>query len=81
MLEKSVALKLIDGKPWHHAFEIIPGVRTKGSYDPAGMWTELQLPDDMTGLALADVGASNGYFSFEARRRGSSSFPGEEARK
>ncbi|MBF8253502.1 MAG: hypothetical protein HW373_197 [Deltaproteobacteria bacterium] len=28
------------------------------------------MPDDMSGLTLADVGASNGYFSFAARKRG-----------
>jgi len=70
MLDKELALKLIQGKSWHHDFEIIPGVRTQGTYDPVGLWNELQLPIDMSGLTLADVGASNGYFSFEARKRG-----------
>jgi tRNA (mo5U34)-methyltransferase len=70
MLDKELALKLIQGKSWHHDFEIIPGVRTHGAYDPVGLWKQLQLPPDMSGLSLADVGASNGYFSFEARKRG-----------
>lgn len=70
MLDKELALKLIRGKPWHQDFEIIPGVRTNGAYNPAGLWNELQLPVDMSGISLADVGASNGYFSFEARKRG-----------
>lgn len=70
MLSKELALKLIQGKSWHHNFEIIPGVRTGGSYDPAELWHELQLPPDMSGLTLADVGASNGYFSFAAHQRG-----------
>src|SRR5262245_35508443 len=70
MIDTSVALQLVQGKPWHHDFEIIPGVRTGGSYNPVGMWNELQLPEDLRGISLADVGASNGFFSFEARRRG-----------
>src|SRR5260370_16168068 len=70
MFDKDLALELIKGKPWHQDFEIIPGVRTHGSYNPSAMWDELQLPEDMTGISLADVGASNGYFSFEARKRG-----------
>lgn len=70
MLDKELALKLIQGKSWHHDFDIIPGVRTHGTYDPVGLWNELQLPPDMSGLTLADVGASNGYYSFEARKRG-----------
>lgn len=70
MVETSVALRLIQGKPWHHDFEIVPGVRTQGTYKPLEMWNELQLPEDLRGASLADVGASNGFFSFEARRRG-----------
>ena len=70
MVETNVAVRLIQGKPWHHAFEIVPGVRTQGTYDPIRMWNELQLAEDLHGTSLADVGASNGYFSFEARRRG-----------
>lgn len=67
---QQLALNLIQGKSWHHDFEIIPGVRTHGAYNPAGIWQELQLPPDMNGMSLADVGACNGYFSFEARKRG-----------
>ena len=70
MFDKDLARQLIEGKPWHHDFEILPGLRTNGSYNPTGMWDELQLPADMSGISLADVGASNGYFSFEARKRG-----------
>ena len=70
MLDKELALELIRGKSWHHDFEIIPGVRTNGAYDPSNLWNELRLPQDMSGLSLADVGASNGFFSFEACKRG-----------
>ena len=70
MVETSVALRLIQGRPWHHEFEIVPGVKTHGTYDPLPIWSELQLPEDLRGMSLADVGASNGFFSFEARRRG-----------
>ncbi len=70
MLDKELALKLVNGKPWHHDFELIPGVRTNGSYNPVSLWDELQLSKDLNGISIADVGASNGYFSFEARKRG-----------
>jgi len=69
MLEQALALSLVRGQSWHHDFEIIPGVRTQGNYDPSAMWDELNLPADMTGSTLADVGASNGFFSFQARQR------------
>jgi len=70
MLDAEIARKLVQGKPWHHDFEIVPGVRTQGNYNPGNMWKELELPEDLSGVSLADVGASNGYFSFEAHRRG-----------
>ena len=70
MIDRTVAIELTKGKSWHHDFEIIPGVRTHGAYNPEGLWHELQLPADMRGISLADVGACNGYFSFEARKRG-----------
>jgi tRNA (mo5U34)-methyltransferase len=70
MLDQELALKLVHGKPWHHDFEIIPGVRTHGAYNPNGLWEELQLPRDLHGFSVADIGASNGYFSFAARQRG-----------
>jgi tRNA (mo5U34)-methyltransferase len=69
-MDTATALKLVAGRPWHHDFEIIPGVRTQGSYDPSYIMKSLELPSDLTGTSVADVGASNGYFSFEARKRG-----------
>lgn len=38
MLDEATALKLIRGKPWHHDFEIVEGVRTKDAYDPTALW-------------------------------------------
>ncbi len=70
MFDRELASRLIAGRPWHHDFEIIPGVRTRGTYDPTALWDELHLPSDLSGIRLADVGASNGFFSFEARKRG-----------
>ncbi len=69
-MDNDTARRLVADRPWHHDFEIVPGVRTNGTYDPSSLWNDLQLPDDLSGLAVADVGASNGYFSFEARSRG-----------
>lgn len=69
-VDRETALRLIEGRPWHHDFEIIPGIRTCGSYDPSRLLGMLELPADLSGLSVADVGASNGYFSFEARKRG-----------
>ena len=69
-MDTVTALNLVRQQPWHHDFEIVPGVRTHGAYDPSGLWRDLDLPQDLTGRTVADVGASNGYFSFMARKRG-----------
>ena len=69
-LDKHHAWNLVKDRPWHHSFELMPGVRTPGAYAPENLWKELNLADDLSGISLADVGASNGYFSFEARKRG-----------
>ena len=55
---------------WHHDFEILPGLWTNGTYRPHGLLERLGLPDDLRGQSLADVGASNGFYSLEAWRRG-----------
>lgn len=69
-MDNDIAWNLVKDRPWHHSFEVLPGVRTPGAYVPDNLWSELKLPQDLLGLSLADVGASNGYFSFEARKRG-----------
>lgn len=55
---------------WHHDFEIVPGVRTNGTYDPSALLRALRLPSDLSGVRVADVGASNGFFSFALESRG-----------
>lgn len=65
------AQALADSFPhWHHSFEIFPGVRTKGNYDPAGLLAKINFPDDLAGQSVLDIGASDGYFSLEAKKRG-----------
>ena len=70
MLDTDTARELVEGTQWYHDWEIVPGVRTNGAYDPRYLWEELHLPDDMSGLSLADIGASSGYFAFESSKRG-----------
>jgi tRNA (mo5U34)-methyltransferase len=69
-MDRETADRLVSSFRWHHDFEIVPGTRTRGSYDPASLYRQLRLPEDLTGVRLADVGASNGYFSFQARKNG-----------
>ena len=69
---KEKIAEIIQEQQWHHSFEIYPGISTHGTYDPSSMFDWLQLPDNMTGLRLADIGASNGYYALQAYKRGAS---------
>jgi tRNA (mo5U34)-methyltransferase len=55
---------------WHQRFEIAPGVITPGSYTPNFLLDKLQLPDDLTGRRVLDIGPSDGFYSMSLRRRG-----------
>jgi tRNA (mo5U34)-methyltransferase len=55
---------------WHQRYEIAPGVVTPGSYEPGILLKRMGLPDDLSGRRVLDLGASDGFFSLMARRRG-----------
>ncbi len=69
--ELDEALAMVARLPhWHQAFEIIPGVKTPGAYNPGFLLDMLQLPAVMAGERVLDVGTSDGYFALEMSRRG-----------
>ncbi len=58
---------------WWHEIELAPGIVTPGedsNRKKLPILDELGLPPEMDGARLLDVGASDGYFSFEMERRG-----------
>lgn len=65
------AQRLVDAVPhWHHAYEIVPGVRSRGAYAPAPMMEQMGLPARLDGMTAIDIGCSDGFFTFELERRG-----------
>lgn len=63
--------EMIDSVPrWYHRFEFGPGLITPGPNDPRILLERLNLPQDMGGLRVLDIGARDGLFSFECERRG-----------
>lgn len=56
--------------PWFHTMVLAPGIKTPGVIDPAARLPRLDLPADFSGNSVLDVGAWDGFFSFEAERRG-----------
>jgi tRNA (mo5U34)-methyltransferase len=55
---------------WFHTIELAPGVRTPGLVDCAAQLRTLGLPADLSGRSVLDIGAWDGFYSFEAERRG-----------
>jgi tRNA (mo5U34)-methyltransferase len=55
---------------WFHSIELAPGLVTPGRDDTRGRLDVLQLPGDLRGKSVLDIGAWDGFFSFEAERRG-----------
>jgi tRNA (mo5U34)-methyltransferase len=54
---------------WFHSIELAPGLVTPGLADTGAQVPRLHLPD-LTGKTVLDVGAWDGFMSFEAERRG-----------
>jgi tRNA (mo5U34)-methyltransferase len=57
---------------WFHSIELAPGLTTSGIDPTADRLHLLRLPADLSGKTVLDVGAWDGFFSFEAERRGAS---------
>jgi tRNA (mo5U34)-methyltransferase len=55
---------------WFHAIELEPGLVTPGPEATADRLELLRLPMNLSGKSVLDVGAWDGFFSFEAERRG-----------
>jgi tRNA (mo5U34)-methyltransferase len=55
---------------WYHQIEVAPGVVTPGINDTQQILAALRLPERLDGLRVLDIGARDGFFSFECERRG-----------
>ena len=57
---------------WYHTIDLGGGVVTKGVDDTPLRLSRLQFPRDFSGKSVLDIGAWDGFYSFEAERRGAS---------
>lgn len=64
--------EVLDNVAWWQRWEIVPGVFTNGPHDVQPLIQNLDLPADLTGKRVLDIGGWNGAFSFECERRGAS---------
>ena len=55
---------------WFHQIDLGNGVVTPGSENTARLLKRLRMPESLAGKTVIDIGAWDGYFSFDAERRG-----------
>jgi len=55
---------------WHHRIDLGSGIITPGRDNSSRKLKRLGLPETFRGKSVLDVGAWDGFFSFEAERRG-----------
>ncbi|HEX4018225.1 MAG TPA: DUF1698 domain-containing protein [Frankiaceae bacterium] len=81
--------EMVASRTWFHTIDLGEGVLTPGQKDTPSEVRHLKLPD-LTGRSVLDIGAYDGFYSFEAERRGASrvvaadhwawNWPGSDAR-
>ena len=64
--------KQVEAIRWFHRIDLGHGVVTPGLDDTPAKLARLKLPESFAGKSVLDIGAWDGFFSFEAERRGAS---------
>jgi tRNA (mo5U34)-methyltransferase len=62
--------ELVEGREWFHTMDLGSGVFTPGVDDTNRKLGWLRLPESLVGKTVLDVGSYDGFFAFEAERRG-----------
>src|SRR5579864_8959966 len=65
--------ELRNAKGWWHSFELPDGTRIEGANELEGQKRRIgqfPIPDDLRGKRVLDIGAWDGWYSFEMERRG-----------
>jgi tRNA (mo5U34)-methyltransferase len=57
---------------WFHRIDLGHGIVTPGFDDTPTKLSQIHLPSNLMGKSVLDIGAWDGFFSFEAERRGAS---------
>jgi len=55
---------------WFHTIDLGNGIVTPGADDTSRKLADIRMPEDLSGRTVLDIGAWDGFFSFEAERRG-----------
>jgi tRNA (mo5U34)-methyltransferase len=55
---------------WFHQIDLGDGIVTPGVYDTRAKLKALHIPEDLSGKTVLDIGTWDGFYAFEAERRG-----------
>ena len=58
------------GYPWFHTIDLGDGIITPGNQNCQDTLYRIEIPIDLAGLTVLDIGCNDGFFSFECERRG-----------
>lgn len=58
-----------EAAPWRHIIDVGNGVMTPGEHGP-GKLNAIDMPQDLAGKSVLDIGAWDGFYSFIAEERG-----------
>lgn len=72
VVEPGTLKELVASHTWFHTIDLGHGVVTPGVDDSPSKLEFVGFPDSLAGKTVLDVGAFDGFFSFEAERRGAS---------
>lgn len=68
--ELDVLRARVESRRWFHRIDLGNGIVTPGVDDSPEKLRHVRMPADLTGWSVIDVGAYDGFFAFEAERRG-----------
>ena len=69
-MDKAALQAKVDALRWFHTIDMGHGVVTKGVENSPERLVRIKMPADLSGRSVLDVGAWDGFYSFEAERRG-----------
>jgi tRNA (mo5U34)-methyltransferase len=62
--------KEVDALKWHHTIDLGHGIVTPGQDNSPKKLKRLEFPESFKGKSVLDIGSWDGFFAFEAERRG-----------
>jgi tRNA (mo5U34)-methyltransferase len=69
-VDEELLRDLVLSRPWFHSIDLGHGLVTPGVDQSSEKLKLIGLPDDLSGASVLDVGSFDGFFAFEAERRG-----------